>query len=71
LARDNKSNILEGCYDGEINPPKKNGLKYPTYHWTIAFANYIGSKKFRFKDIITIDNNETVLIIYENTEFTG
>ena len=63
-------NILDGSYTGEINTPTEKGISYPTFYWTIGFANYILSKKFVFLDkIMGIDENGGILMVYEKKNY--
>jgi ubiquinone/menaquinone biosynthesis C-methylase UbiE len=59
----NEYDILEGSYASKINTPSKANIKYPTYHWSIAFEQYIARKYLRFEKIIEI-NDGVFLLIY-------
>jgi hypothetical protein len=62
---DNTESILNGCYEDIINTPNEKNIKYITYYWTIGFANYITTKKFKMKNILEMKEEKATLLIYE------
>jgi SAM-dependent methyltransferase len=65
LMGDDKYNFITGCNNIRIDTPNRKGIKYPTYYWTIGFANYIIGNKFILNEHIDkIDDKKTVLLIY-------
>ncbi|MDR0643391.1 MAG: class I SAM-dependent methyltransferase [Treponema sp.] len=63
--KDSIENILNGCYEGNINTPNEKNIKYITYYWTMGFANYITMKKFRIRNILEMEEEKTRILIYE------
>lgn len=66
LRNNDKFSIINGCNNIELNVPNKmEGLGYPTYYWTVGFANYILTKRFELNEMIDeIDAKKTILLVY-------
>jgi SAM-dependent methyltransferase len=67
LRNNDMLDLINGCNVNDIHMPNSaEAIEYPTYFWTVGFANYILTRNFAFNDMLTqIDDRNTTMLIYE------
>lgn len=54
--------VPSGKQAGQVNIPGKASLAYPTWFWTVAFANHVSSRYFSLDGLEVVEDSGTYLL---------